>query len=415
MSTPPFSSTSTQIGEVRYYTEFDPYYYTIDNRPLEDLAGNVGLSGKAADAARIAALITSLGQCASEAGLLGMAKQVSGVQATAGAGTVTVSPGVLYTIEAINTSESRQVLKKAALPFVATVSAPSPLTLGKEVYYLIEIRSVDLTASPTYPYYDSSNTFLASTMLNGVMEVGIQTGAEANIGSGVVPTPRAGWEPMYVVKATAGQATPTVTRHPSAPAVAAFMTEGKNGIGGSMYASNGTDINALTATGWYHITNPVNFSGTEIVVQHWEESPVNRAQQIIFKVGAANPDVYVRTKEAGVWGAPVFLYHSGLVENVAWTAPTFANSWVNEGSGTYYDAGFRKVMGRVQLRGCIKSGTVGSPIFTLPTGLRPSKSVRLSVAANGAYGLITIAPAGTVTLTSGSNTWVDLSNVEFVI
>jgi D-serine dehydratase len=31
-------SLKSLITAVRYYTEFDPYFYTIDNRPIEDLA-----------------------------------------------------------------------------------------------------------------------------------------------------------------------------------------------------------------------------------------------------------------------------------------------------------------------------------------------------------------------------------------
>jgi hypothetical protein len=55
---------------------------------------------------------------------------------------------------------------------------------------------------------------------------------------------------------------------------------------------------------------------------------------------------------------------------VAWTAPTLLNSWANIG-GTEQVAQFRKVCSRVDVRMAVQNGNA-SPIFTLPTGYRPS-------------------------------------------
>ena len=35
------SSTASKLKDVRFYTALDPYYYTIDNRPLQDIADNI--------------------------------------------------------------------------------------------------------------------------------------------------------------------------------------------------------------------------------------------------------------------------------------------------------------------------------------------------------------------------------------
>ncbi|MNK27665.1 hypothetical protein D3C87_460270 [compost metagenome] len=41
---------TTELGEVRYYTEDDVYHYSVDNRPLQDLASNDGILQAAIDA-----------------------------------------------------------------------------------------------------------------------------------------------------------------------------------------------------------------------------------------------------------------------------------------------------------------------------------------------------------------------------
>lgn len=42
-------STSSALGAVRYYTKDDPYFYTVDNRPLQDLAANILIVANALD------------------------------------------------------------------------------------------------------------------------------------------------------------------------------------------------------------------------------------------------------------------------------------------------------------------------------------------------------------------------------
>jgi hypothetical protein len=57
--------------------------------------------------------------------------------------------------------------------------------------------------------------------------------------------------------------------------------------------------------------------------------------------------------------------------------PAFTNGWVNYGG--YPALQFRKdPFGKVQLRGAVKNGTLGTSIFTLPLGYRPPAGVILS-------------------------------------
>lgn len=53
-------------------------------------------------------------------------------------------------------------------------------------------------------------------------------------------------------------------------------------------------------------------------------------------------------------------------------APAFTNGWSNFG-GAFATAAFMRKNGVTYLRGFVKSGTIGSAIFTLPAGYRPSE------------------------------------------
>jgi hypothetical protein len=93
--------------------------------------------------------------------------------------------------------------------------------------------------------------------------------------------------------------------------------------------------------------------------------------------------------------------------------PGFQNSWVNYGGEM--DAAFRRDrVGRVDVKGLIKSGTIGNvPAFTLPAGYRPTKDMRFAIASNSAFGLCWVLANGEVRIPQGNNTWVDLSGVCF--
>lgn len=85
------------------------------------------------------------------------------------------------------------------------------------------------------------------------------------------------------------------------------------------------------------------------------------------------------------------------------TGVGFTNSWVNFGSGEQ-DMQYRKVGDQVQLRGTVKSGTVGFvPVFTLPVGYRPPTTVSLAIVSNGALANLYITSSGAVCIIAGSN------------
>lgn len=97
----------------------------------------------------------------------------------------------------------------------------------------------------------------------------------------------------------------------------------------------------------------------------------------------------------------------------AWTAPTLLNSWVNFGSPYDTAAYMIDTLGFVHLKGMVKSGTVGAPIFALPAGYRPAANCIFAIDSNSAYGNIWIESGGNVTINTGSNTWAALGGITF--
>lgn len=91
----------------------------------------------------------------------------------------------------------------------------------------------------------------------------------------------------------------------------------------------------------------------------------------------------------------------------------FVNGWVNFGGTNASASYYKDPFGRVKLKGTVKSGTIGVTIFTLPAGYRPQEAEIFGVASNGAFGVVTVNPDGTVVASSGSNVYVSLAGISF--
>ena len=109
----------------------------------------------------------------------------------------------------------------------------------------------------------------------------------------------------------------------------------------------------------------------------------------------------------------------GIVGEAWINVAAFSNSWVAFG-GTYAPPGYWKdALGIVHLRGMIKSGTVNTTAFTLPTGYKPQYAiVRSQVASNGtteAASRVDVAADGTVIprVPAGYNSYVSLDGISF--
>lgn len=107
--------------------------------------------------------------------------------------------------------------------------------------------------------------------------------------------------------------------------------------------------------------------------------------------------------------------------NPNWIAPALGNSWVNYGLAGYDVAGYcQHADGTVELKGLIKNGVVGSgtPVFTLPVGMRPLTGHRL-FAQNAAGGVadVRVFTTGNVNVyalyTGATNASVSLDGIRF--
>lgn len=104
---------------------------------------------------------------------------------------------------------------------------------------------------------------------------------------------------------------------------------------------------------------------------------------------------------------------SNTAAGARWIAPTFENGWVNY-DAFWSQAGYTKSSdGIVQLRGLVRSGSLGTTIFTLPPGYRiqwPSHSVTTS--SNG-WADVNIFPDGRISHRGNANGWFSLDNLNF--
>jgi len=93
--------------------------------------------------------------------------------------------------------------------------------------------------------------------------------------------------------------------------------------------------------------------------------------------------------------------------------PAFANSWVVF-SASFTATFFVDLSANIHLSGRIKSGTLGSAAFTLPTGHRPLQTRSFFVADAVDGGIVTVNTDGTVVPEATcSNTWVSLDGIHF--
>lgn len=92
----------------------------------------------------------------------------------------------------------------------------------------------------------------------------------------------------------------------------------------------------------------------------------------------------------------------------------FQNGWVNFGGSNASASYYKDPFGIVHLKGTVKSGTINTVVFTLPAGYRPQEAEIFAVSNNGAFGLVTVQPDGTVNHSGGgSNVYLTLSGITF--
>lgn len=98
-----------------------------------------------------------------------------------------------------------------------------------------------------------------------------------------------------------------------------------------------------------------------------------------------------------------------------WRIPGYLNGYVTY-DGTYTPARYRKLGHVVHLQGMVRSGTTGTPIFTLPTGYRPNYRLLMRAISADVAARVDILTNGDVLHQSGgSNAWVSLDGITFPV
>lgn len=229
MSTPAFVPQSQDsLIPVRFYTPFDPYFYTVDNRPLQDLSANIlAISSLGGDSARRAVLLSQLSACSAFSSLFkadGDLGVVEGMGVSFSNGSLRIGKGALYFTDVVNTEVSATVTKQALLSEdkVFALTGPNPgLGDAKDFLVQLQVRNVsqDNTPESSLPFLDVSNNFLPSLLLNGEACITIKEGVSATNGQQQTPQVDAGHIPLYVVTYTLNAGNSTVRLHPQAPSV----------------------------------------------------------------------------------------------------------------------------------------------------------------------------------------------------
>lgn len=229
MSTPGFvPQNSSSLSTVRYYTQFDPYHYAVDNRPLQDLASNIStISSGGGDSARRAVLINELAQASIFQELFSNANNsmvVSGLSVSyPSLNVLQINPGAVYQAQATNDSIAQTIFKQALLYAPVTFNLVSPSSAGNSIAYVIEAQFSDLSsanmATSAFPasFLDSTNTFLPCLLLNKELKLRLKAGTQAPTGTQTEPTIDPGWFALYTVVVTYGVSNPTVYANANAP------------------------------------------------------------------------------------------------------------------------------------------------------------------------------------------------------
>lgn len=210
MTTPALNNIDTAFSTVRYFTQYDPYFYTVDNRPLTDMTANDEVLAQGGDAARRAILLEALGRATSIQGQYGNQNYITGLGLSLpSANTVQVDIGSLFTPMTINAGTAGTVMKQAINWQPKSFAIPAPTALGNNVVYTIAGQYVDFGANTSagFPYFDKNNTRLAETVLHGELQLQIYAGSQAVAGSEIPPLIPSGWVPLYNITVPYGNTT----------------------------------------------------------------------------------------------------------------------------------------------------------------------------------------------------------------
>jgi hypothetical protein len=230
MAIPDFvAQNDSNFVNIRYYTAQDPYFYTVDNRPLQDIETNLkSIRSGGADAARRAAILGSLNLAAVMADLYaapsfsGASRVMTGLTVSVpSVNVVRIAPGAVYETRQISTSLTDAVMKMALVTKSSDFALTAPVTAGTSIVYTVEGQFIELTSATMtvsqLPYMDSTNTYLPSTLMHGELQLSLNTGTAATTGSQAAPATTPGKFPLYNITLTQGTSNPVIAAHANSP------------------------------------------------------------------------------------------------------------------------------------------------------------------------------------------------------
>jgi hypothetical protein len=288
------------------YTQYDPYFYTVDNRPLGDLNGNDGLLATSADAGRISTLINALGNSVLFQGLYGTNQFMTGLAlSNPSANTVRVGVGAVFQQTAIDSGISNQVMKMGMHPTTVDFSILAPTSLSNNVVYLIEGRYMDFgpNTSSGFPYFDQTNARLPETLLQGELQLQIKAGTQAPAGTELPPATDAGWFPIYNVTVAYGSTTFTAAYSTGSPTSAGanryFIPLVTNGTLGS-FNPVVTMAPSVVSSAYFRVPMTPDFNPYQSIKAHYRAACTTQAttgKAVVMSLGYAwaNPGTDLTT------------------------------------------------------------------------------------------------------------------------
>jgi len=111
-----------------------------------------------------------------------------------------------------------------------------------------------------------------------------------------------------------------------------------------------------------------------------------------------------------------------VLEQEPWQTPALQNDWVRYDNTYNPPSYFKDSVGIVHLRGLVRTGTMRTAIFTLPSEYRPefrelfatSSAIPSATVTNGSgYGRLNINSDGQVIPWEGTNGWISLDGITF--
>lgn len=195
------TTTADLLQLVRFYTPADPYYYTVDNRPLGDLNNNIAIVADAVEASINASKVGAYTFGHLAQAVYGASPRYIGKREFPGGMAFRVNPGILITPRDISESDPRQFLQVAVnqntVPFTCTAASTSMAKV-----YLVQARHVDPMTDETKPvaYFNRTSVRAEDSIFTGYCELGLVEGTEAPVGTEVAPNPDSGWYALFQIR-----------------------------------------------------------------------------------------------------------------------------------------------------------------------------------------------------------------------